>query len=388
MAHPRRVLILGSTGSVGRNTLRVIEHLNALSSDRARFVVAGMAAGANAGVLFAQAMRFEVRHIAIASLNGQCPQPPDGVRLFSGPDAAIELVRETDADLVVSAIVGSAGLSATVEAVTLGRDIALANKETLVAAGHLVTGLVKKHGVRLLPIDSEHAAIHQCLAGAGGDIIRRVTLTASGGPFRSWSKEQLKGATVQQALAHPTWSMGTKITIDSATLMNKTLELIEAHHLFGLPSDRLGVLIHPQSIVHGMVEYSDGSVIAQMGPPDMAGPIQYALTWPDRWTGCAPRLDLAALSRLEFSEPDPCRFPSLLLAAPVISASATTAGAILNAANEEAVTAFLKQRVPFHRIAELASEALESIASVPADTLESVGHADATARRFVRTRLA
>lgn len=388
MTGTQRIIILGSTGSIGRSTLRVVEHLNR-EAGGVRFEVVGLAAGVNADLALQQARQMGVRNLAMAEgAEGDCEQ--GGIRRITGRDAAARLVRETEADLVVSAIVGSAGLAATLAAIESGKDVALANKETLVAAGALVMRRVKEHGVRLLPIDSEHAAIHQCLAarsGCGLAEVTRITLTGSGGPLRTWSPERIAQASVEDALAHPTWRMGAKITIDSATLMNKTLEVIEAHHLFGATAEQLDVLIHPQSIVHGLVEFADGSVMAQMGMPDMAGPIQYALTYPARNAGCVKRLDLTALARLEFERPDATRFPAIRLAKQVIERSGTTAGAILNAANEEAVKAFLNKRIAFPRIAEVTAEALEAIKAEEAGSLEAIEEADRKGREYVGTRI-
>jgi len=388
MGSTQRIIILGSTGSIGRSTLRVVEHLNR-EAGGVRFEVVGLAAGANADLALQQARQLGVGRVAVAQgAQGDCEQ--GGVRTITGPDAAARLVRETDADLVVSAIVGSAGLAATLAAIESGKDVALANKETLVAAGSLVMRRVKERGVRLLPVDSEHAAIHQCLAarsGCGMAEVTRITLTGSGGPLRTWSAERIAKASVEEALAHPTWAMGAKITIDSATLMNKTLELIEAHHLFGANAEQLDVLIHPQSIVHGFVEFADGSVVAQMGMPDMAGPIQYALTHPARNAGCVKRLDLTALGRLEFERPDDARFPAIRLARQVIERSGTTAGAILNAANEEAVKAFLSTRIAFPRIAEITAEALEAFRVDEAGSLEAIEEADRKGREYVGSRV-
>lgn len=382
----KRLILLGSTGSIGTNTLRVVESLG----DDA-FEIVGLSAGRNGDLLIEQAKRWNVRHIAAA-----CEDAADAVRaalpdatVYCGEDAARELVEAVDAEVLVSAIVGAAGLPATLAGIERGMDIALANKETLVAAGELVVPLVAERGVHLLPVDSEHSAIFQCLQGSDPNHrdVKRIVLTASGGPFRTKSAEEIAGATVEQALAHPTWNMGPKISIDSATMMNKALEIIEAHWLFGLTGDQIGVIIHPQSIAHSFVEFVDGSVLAQLGPPDMKTPIQYALTWPDRAPGCNDTLDWTTLSTLIFEQPDPARFPALALAYRAIELGGT-AGAILNAANEAAVAAFLERRIGFGRIVQLAGEALDAIAVESIDDLETVLKADAAARSFVMDTIA
>lgn len=391
---PKRVIILGSTGSIGTQTLDVIAHLNGLHARGAwpyACEVVGLAAGGNAGLLAQQAKRLGVGDVALAE---RCSESSlDGLRCRFGPDAATALVRDVECDVVVAAIVGAAGLKATLEAVHLGRDVALANKESLVCAGEVVIAACKESGARLLPIDSEHAAVWQCLRGAClgevcpplvvADEVSRVILTASGGPFRNQEPREVYHAPRAMALAHPTWNMGPKVTIDCATMMNKGLELIEAHWLFGLPASRLGAVIQPQSLVHCLVELVDGSVLAQASATDMRMPIQHALTYPHRVPGSAARLDVARLGRLEFHEAQPDRFPAIGLAMRAIEAGGT-AGAILNAANEEAVHAYLRGEIPFGRIVEHAAEAFEAIAPGPAASLASVVEADARARDFVR----
>ncbi len=384
-ADPRRVIVLGSTGSIGRQTLEVIEHLNA---GGARLRVVGLAAGTNSDLLLSQAKRLGVEHTAIAKLD--VPEIS-----FRGPDAAEELVRGVEADLVVAAVVGAAGLGATMAAVELGRDVALANKEALVAAGELVVPLAREKSVRLLPVDSEHAALWLCLGCVDGgccppcvvpEVVERVVLTASGGPFRQWSIDRLKAARASDALAHPTWSMGRKITVDSATLMNKAFELIEAHWLFGLEPRRLGVVIHPQSIVHAMIELRDGSVMAQMGDPDMRTPIQQALMSPQRPGGVSRKLDLEAIGSLSFEKADAACFPALELWRKVIEAGGT-AGAVVGGANEAAVTAFLEDRIGFCQIEALSREAMGAVGVSPLRGLADVTEADAEARRFVASRI-
>lgn len=399
----RRLIVLGSTGSIGTQTLDVVAHLNALHERGewpTRFEVVGLAAGRNIELLTEQAQRFGVRDVAA---NCSRSEPAAGTRRYDdgrtwrhGPEAAERLVREIECDVVLGAIVGSAGLQATLAAVELGRDVALANKEALVTAGGLVVPLAQRTGSRLLPVDSEHSALWQCLRGADGERtcppcrigpeLRRIVLTASGGPFRTWDRARIERATTAEALAHPTWSMGPKVTIDSASLTNKAFEVIEAHWLFGLEGERIDVLIHPQSLVHSMVEFADGSVIAQLGAADMRGPIQHALTYPHRAPRCGAALDWRALSRLDFEPPDTARFPALGLAYRVIEAGGT-AGAVFNGASEAATRAFLDGAIPFGRIAELVAGAVERIGASPVNSLADVLAADDAARRFVAERI-
>lgn len=345
--------------------------------------------------MFAQAAALGVRQLALASEASAGPTPA-GAELRTGPGAAQRLVEEVDADLVVGAMVGSAGIPATLAAVRRGRHVALANKETLVAAGAIITHACERSGARLLPIDSEHSGVWQCLSSravghepppmAVRSDVRRVILTASGGALRSRPLSEVHHASVEDALAHPTWNMGAKVTIDSASLTNKALEVIEAHWLFGLEADRVGVLIHPQSVVHAMVEFADSSVIAQLGAPDMRTPIQYALTFPDRPPGCSRAIDFASLSRLEFSPPDPLRFPALELGYRVIREGGTS-GAVFNAANEACVEAFLARRIAFGRIAQLTRAAMDEIGVSALRDLSDAQDADAQARRFVATMI-
>ncbi|MEO1008764.1 MAG: 1-deoxy-D-xylulose-5-phosphate reductoisomerase [Planctomycetota bacterium] len=397
MVPSRRLLVLGSTGSIGRQTLEVVAHLRDAARARGEsppLEVVGLAAGRRADELAEQALAFGVEQLALADEHADATELPAGVR--RGADAAERLVREVDADVVMAAIVGAAGLPATMAAVEAGTDVALANKETLVAAGALVVPAAKRSGARLLPVDSEHSALWQCLhAIAGPDAappmpppahVARLVLTASGGPFRTASAGAVYDATPEQALAHPTWDMGPKVTIDCASLTNKALEVIEAHWLFGFPADRIGVLVHPQSIVHSLIEAVDGSVLAQLGVSDMRLPIQHALLHPDRRPNAAEPLDLAAIGRLDFEHPDEERFPALALARWVID-SGGTAGAIFNAANEAAVEAFLDHRIPFGRIGELTREACGAIPCTPVSSLSDVHAADVAAREHVRARM-
>jgi 1-deoxy-D-xylulose-5-phosphate reductoisomerase len=409
----RRLIVLGSTGSIGVNCLAVVAHLRDTNS--CHFNVAGLAAGSNVPLLLEQARQFAVEHIAIADGAGQRVDST-AAKVFTGSDSALQLVEHVarSGDLVVGAMVGSAGIPAILAAIERGCDIALANKETLVAAGALVMPLARERNVNVLPIDSEHSAILQCLEGhietskrrnvkmkdemGDGDFavstfrrfdvsgLRRIVITASGGPFRGWSRDRMERATVKDALNHPTWSMGPKVTIDSASLMNKALEIIEAHWLFGLPADKIEVIVHPQSLIHSFVEFVDGSVIAQLGPPDMRTPIQYALTWPERASGISRAMDWTNLKRMDFEPVDLDHFEAPLLAKRVIEAGGTS-GAILNAANEAAVTAFLNHQIAFPRITELVREALDALPPTPVRNLNDVMQADEAAREFVNDRL-
>ncbi len=394
----RRVVVLGSTGSIGTQTLDTISHLNTLADrgeSKQRFEVVGLAAGVRTRELAAQAARFGVPVVAVADADAAIETT---ARVLRGTGAAEALVRESRADLVVAAMVGLAGLPATLAAVELGIDVALANKETLVAAGQVVLPAARRAGARLLPIDSEHSGLWQCLQGlaqrgervvppcATPRGVERAILTASGGPFRQTPLAEMRNATVAQALAHPTWSMGPKNTIDSATMMNKGLELIEAHRLFDLDASRLGVLIHPQSIVHAIVELADGSSIAQLSAADMRVPIQLALTWPARAPGCAARLDWREVARLDFVEPDNERFPAIGLAMDVIRRGGG-AGAVYNAANEVAVEAFLGGSIPFGRIVEIVGESLSLVASERGETLEEILAIDAETRSLAASLL-
>jgi 1-deoxy-D-xylulose-5-phosphate reductoisomerase len=375
----KKISILGCTGSIGVNTLDVIAH------HPSAFSVAALAGGRNILLLKRQIERF---HPALASvvdaphaerLRDSLP-PGCATAVLSGPAGYREVARHGDANMVVSAMVGAAGLLPTLEAIDAGKDVALANKETLVMAGSLVVEKAREKRVRILPVDSEHSAIHQCLAGQRQDDIRRIILTASGGPFRTFSAEQLEAVTPAAALKHPNWEMGRKITIDSASMMNKGLEIIEARWLFDIGIDRIGVLIHPKSIVHSMVEYRDGSVIAQMGIPDMRIPIAYALSFPERLPGRESFLDLIRAGPLEFFEPDMERFPCLRLARDAGKAGGT-APAVLNGANEIAVAAFLEERIRFKDLPAVISEVLERHRTVASPGLDEILEADRWARR-------
>jgi len=373
----KSVAIIGSTGSVGRNALDVI----ARHEDRLRVVALG--GGNNLDELVRQVERFRPRLVSStdprAGTRISEALGADAPEVDSGPEGASRVAGHPDADIVVSAIVGAAGILPTFRALEAGKTVALANKESLVAAGELMIREAERTGARLLPVDSEHNALHQCLRGSNPAEVRRLVLTASGGPFRGRRFEDLAAVTPEEALRHPTWDMGPKISIDSATLMNKGLEVIEAHWLFGVPGDRIEVLIHPQSTVHSMVEFTDGSVIAQMGVTDMRHPIQYALSWPERWDATLPPLDLAAVGRLEFFRPDPGSFRCLDLGYRALAAGGS-APAVLNASNEIAVGAFLARRIPLTRIPAVIEETLERHSCAPAACVEDVIEIDAQAR--------
>lgn len=389
----RRVIILGSTGSIGTQTIQTIEHLNHLHADGRfphAFDIVGLAAGRASSALIEQATRARAGHVAVSQESVDIA----GATVFHGDDAAERLVDTVDCDLVVSAIVGAAGLPATYRAVAKGRDVALANKETLVAAGDLVIAEARRAGAHLLPVDSEHAGAWLCL-GLTPPLpetppIRKLTLTASGGPFRTRSLAEIHDAPADAALRHPTWAMGPKNTLDSASLMNKALELIEAHHLFNLPASKLDAVIHPQSVVHAMVEHEDGSIAAQLSVPDMRLPIQQALTHPHRVDAIAPSTDLTALADLSFERVDPKRWPAIELAWRAIDAGGT-AGAVFNAANEAAVEAYLDpsgSRIAFGDIPVVVGQAMDAIGSRPLASLEDAFDAERQAKAFVVERLA
>ncbi len=382
----RRVFLLGSTGSIGTSALEVVRFQASRSTQR--FEVVGLAAARNGSSLAAQAREFSAQAIAIAQPAVGGPlDVPSSTRVFSGAQAACEMLRAyaRRGDLVVAAMVGAAGIEPVLGAIELGCDIALANKEALVAAGAIVMPAAAKAGVRIIPVDSEHNALFQCLKGSNSlDEVRRVVLTASGGPFRGKSIAEMSRVTVADALAHPTWRMGPKVTVDSASLMNKALELIEAHWLFGLGADRIEAIIHPQSIVHGFVEYIDGSVLAQLSPPDMRTPIQQAMCDPLRVEGPSRKLDFATLRGLEFEPINHEQFPAVSLAHRVI-ATGGSAGAVLNAANEVAVQAFLDGTIAFTEIVAIVRGTLDRASIKPIATLADVHSADADARRCAQS---
>ena len=375
-----RVAVLGATGSIGASTLDVI------AASGGAFACHLLAAHRSIGPLLEQAAIFRPRWVVVVDADaaaqvGPGALPP-GTRMAVGPDALDDLVRADEIDRVVSAIVGAAGLRSTWAALEAGKTVALANKETLVMAGPLVMRLAERTGGRILPVDSEHSAIHQALRAGTAAEVQRIVLTASGGPFRTRPAEALASVTPAEALKHPTWSMGPKITVDSATMMNKALELIEARWLFGVPAAKLEVLVHPQSIVHSLVEFVDGSVLAQMSPPDMRLPIQYALAYPRRVAGPARRFDFRQPLTLEFEPPDPVRFPAVRLGHEAAGRGGT-AGAVLNAANEEAVRGFLAGRLRFTDITEICSRLLEEHPFQEHPDLDEVRRLDAWARQEV-----
>ncbi len=377
--------ILGSTGSIGTNVLRVVDAFPG------RFEVVGLAAGGNVEALAEQVARHRPKIVSVADAGGleRLSRLVDlsGLRAVVGGEGMVEVATRDEARMVVASAVGAVGLVPTYRALEAGKDVALANKETLVMGGELMLARARETGARLLPIDSEHCALHECLDGRRPEDVRRLVLTASGGPFRDRPRDSLARVTREEALAHPTWRMGPKITIDSATLMNKGLEVIEAHWLFGVPAAKIDVLVHPQSIVHSMVELVDGTVLAQLGVTDMRMPIQYALTYPEKWEAAIPGLDFSKAMRLDFAPPDRSKFPCLSLAYRALEKGGT-APAALNAANEEAVAAFLDGRAPFLAIPESIEEVLAAEPEAGAATLEDVLEADRRARERARRALA
>jgi 1-deoxy-D-xylulose-5-phosphate reductoisomerase len=385
----KRLLILGATGSIGRQALEVVA-----GSDRLELV--GIAAERSWQELVALAARFGVRMIALADADAAARAAESHLegRVFAGPAGLIELIEATEPEIVLNALVGAAGLGPTVATLGEAVDLALANKESLVIGGELVCALAEATGARIIPVDSEHSALHQLLAGearagAAADgtqrvgTLSRLILTASGGPFRGRRREQLAAVSVEQALAHPTWSMGGKITVDSATMMNKGLEVIEAHHLFGVPYDRIEVLVHPQSIVHALIDLHDGATLAHLGYPDMRVPISYALHFPERAPLPVRALDLAAVGELSFQSPDTETFPCLRIAREAALAGGT-APCVLNAANEVAVHAFLEGRLPFLAIATVIEETLAAIESGHVHSFEDLYAADHQARAIAQ----
>jgi 1-deoxy-D-xylulose-5-phosphate reductoisomerase len=375
-AAPRSVTILGATGSVGCNTIDLIRR------NPADFTVEAITGGANAALLAEQALSLRPRFVAIADVNAYPALKEalfgSGIEIAAGVDAVIAAAARPS-DWVMASIVGAAGLAPTLAAVRRGGIVALANKESLVCAGDLVMREVARSGATLLPVDSEHNAIYQVFDFERHDAVEELILTASGGPFREMTRDAMAAVTPEQAVAHPNWDMGAKISIDSATMMNKGLELIEAHHLFAMPEDRISVLVHPQSVIHSLVRYRDGSVLAQLGQPDMRTPIAYTLAWPDRMAAPVERLDLAALACLNFEEPDLERFPALRLAREALSAGGT-APTVLNAANEVAVAGFLAGRIGFLDIAGLVDHIVAELQHGAADSLDNVLATDAEAR--------
>lgn len=379
---PKRIAVLGSTGSIGTQTLDVV------SQHPDRFAIDLLTANNQVELLAKQAVEFNVPDVVICN-EGKYQQLKDAlagtdVRVHAGMDAVCDLVGRSSVDIVVTAMVGFSGVRSTVAAVEAGKTIALANKETLVAAGSVVTALAQQSGSEIRPVDSEHSAIFQCLQGNIGQKVAKIHLTASGGPFRTWEKADIAAAKAAAALKHPNWSMGAKVTIDSATMMNKGLEVIEAKWLFGTDVDDINVLVHPQSIVHSMVEYEDGSVIAQLGHPDMREPIQYALSFPDRLCLNNRKADFAQLARLEFFAPDMDRFPCLALAFDSIRRGGTVP-TIMNAANEVAVKAYLEDRISFYDIPQIISDTISGMDIIQNPGLEDIYATNDEAYAYAKT---
>ena len=369
MTDKRHIAILGSTGSIGRQALDVVRQ------HKDRFEVELLTANNSSELLIRQALEFMPANVVICNESkyqevADALQPHD-IKVFTGMDSVCALVRSEDIDIVLTALVGFCGLRPTVSAIEAGKIIALANKETLVAGGSVVMALAKKHNAPILPVDSEHSAIFQCLMGAAGNPLTRIHLTASGGPFRSWTKEEITAVTRKEALKHPQWKMGAKITIDSATMMNKGFEMIGAKWLFDTEPEKINIVVHPQSIIHSMVEFADGAVIAQMGHPDMREPIQYALSFPERLTLDNKKLDFAELGSLTFEKPDLDKFPCLALAFEAIGRGGNIPCA-MNAANEAAVAAFLQDRIRFYDIPDIISSCMAGVEFVGAPGIDEL----------------
>ena len=365
----RRIAILGSTGSIGRQALDVIRQ------HRDLFEVELLTANNSSDLLVQQAIEFDANCVVICNEEKYREVAdalqPNYIKVFAGMKSVCDLVQGDNIDIVLTSMVGFSGLESTIAAVMAGKTIALANKETLVAAGHIVMDLATQRHARILPVDSEHSAIFQCLMGSAGADIEKIHLTASGGPFRTWSREDIAKATRQQALNHPNWSMGSKITIDSATMMNQGLEIIEARWLFGTPGEKINVVIHPESIIHSMVEYADGSVIAQMGHPDMREAIQFAFTFPHRLPLDNRKLNFAELGSMTFEVPDMERFPALGLAYEALRQGGNMA-CIMNAANEAAVAAFLQEKIGFYDITDIVRRTMEETEFIAHPDIEAI----------------
>jgi 1-deoxy-D-xylulose-5-phosphate reductoisomerase len=375
----QKVLLLGSTGSIGQSSLNCIQRFHQ------RFSICALAAGSNLARFIEQIEKFSPQAIYFADSSGLQEikrRFGNQLKIFEGPDGLEQLVNNIECDIVINALVGAVGLRPTVAALKLKRRVALANKESLVIGGDYIRSLIAQGYGELIPVDSEHSAILQCLNGSSHSVIESIILTASGGPFRNFPAEQFSTITPQQALRHPTWAMGKKITIDSATLMNKGFELIEAHHLFNLSYDFLRVWIHPQSIIHSLVEFHDGAILAQLGLPDMELPIQYALTYPERLPLCGKRLSLPQIRSLDFADPDLEKFPCLRTCIDAGKVGGT-APAVVNAANEIAVEAFLAGKIKFTDIAGMTAHALRIHNAVGADSLEIIEHVDRQTRKNV-----
>ena len=374
-----RIAILGSTGSIGTQALDICRR------HPDRFRVAALTARSSREKLFEQVREFRPEMAGLAEDDIPLNEIPEDLRFcrwMSGAEALKAAAAEVPADQVLVSIVGIAGLKSVLDALAAGRQVLLANKEALVTGGHLVMDLAKRMGKPILPVDSEHSAIFQCLQAAGGNPAEKILLTASGGPFRTWDRERIERATPREALKHPNWSMGAKITVDSASMFNKGLEIIEARWLFDMPEDRIQVVIHPESIIHSAIVFRDGAVLAQLGMPDMRVPIGYAMTYPERVETGVQAPDLAAISRLTFEEPDTEKFPATELAREALRAGGA-ACTVLNGANEAAVAAFLREEIPFGEIARRVENALERLAGLPADSLGDILEADRRARACV-----
>lgn len=369
----RTIALLGATGSIGRQTLDVVR------SAPDKFRITALTAHSHADALFDLVREFRPDVAALAVEPDSIPEDVRFCQWFFGPEAARDAVRAARADDVLLAVVGIAGLPAALEALESSKRLLLANKESLVTGGSLVMSRAAALGKPVLPVDSEHSAIFQCLQARLGNPVSRLILTASGGPFRTWEKEKIEWATAREALGHPTWKMGAKITVDCATMMNKGLEVIEAHHLFDMPLNRIDVTVHPQSVIHSMVEFEDGAVLAQLGLPDMRVPISYAMGYPERVPFGGGRLDLAAVGSLTFEQPDEGRFPCLRMAREAQRLGGVMP-VVLNGANEAAVAAFLQDRIPFGGIARVVSETLEALPNRSVQSVEDVYEADRAAR--------
>ncbi len=374
----KRIAILGSTGSIGRQTLDVIgQHPD-------MFEVELLTANTSSGLLIEQALKYDANCVVIRDESKYKEVAdalyPKGIKVFTGMDSICSLVAGDNIDVVVTAMVGFSGLRSTVAAIEAGKTIALANKETLVAAGEIVMGLAMEHKAPILPVDSEHSAIFQCLQGAHGSRIAKIHLTASGGPFRTWSREQIALAGREQALQHPHWNMGPKITVDSATMVNKGLEIIEAKWLFGVTQEQINVVVHPESVIHSMVEFEDGAVIAQLGHPDMRQPIQYALTYPNRTTLNNKKLDFAELGSLPFCKPDTEKFPALGIVREALRRGGNMP-CIMNAANEAAVASFLRDEIRFYDITDVIEETMGAVDFVAQPSLDDIFSTNETALR-------
>ena len=375
----RRIAILGSTGSIGTQTLDVVrQHRDLFQGEM-------ISANNNVELLAAQAREFDVNDVVVcneARYPKLCSLLEDsGAKVWTGVDSLCSLVRSDNVDIVVGAMVGFSGLRPTLAALEAGKIVALANKETLVAAGSIVTRTMKEHGALILPVDSEHSAIFQCLLGANGNALEKIHLTASGGPFRTWDKRRISGATAADALKHPNWDMGAKVTIDSATMMNKGFEVIEAHWLFGVKPGRIKVVVHPESIIHSMVEFEDGAIIAQLGCPDMRQPIGFALSFPGRISVGNKKLDFAELGSLHFEAPDTDRFPNLRLAYEALERGGN-APCALNAANEVAVAAYLQGRIGFYDISRINEKCLRGLNFAANPSVEDIFETNAEAARI------